>query len=523
MIQLELYDCTLRDGAQAAGAKYSLENMVKQFHLLDVFGIDCIEVGWPLSSDEVAKSFKECKKIRENAKISAFGSTMKSKNPQDDENLNSILEASPDVACIFGKTPKSHVISQLKVSPEENLEMIRKSIEYLRKNNLPVFYDAEHFFDAYKEDAEYSLLTLAAAAKAGAERLVLCDTLGKLMPHEVKKIIRETKRFLSQQSLKTKLGIHLHNDNGLAVACALQSLGLVTQYQGTINGTGERTGNMDLSTFIPILELGHNINTKVKLRTLKQVHDESCELEGKPASDDKPFVGKYAFTHKGGAHIDAFLKGLSYDHIQPEEVGNTRQFELSTSGGAATIIAIGKQVGFNLQKDEKTKLTIKQLFDELRPMEDAGYRIGTIPAEQYLLISRYFGNLRTFFEIKDWVARTGKREGEEFSELEITLKINEETLTRKISVKGGPIDAAYKALQETLSEKYPELKNLKLENFHVDIARRERESSTVRTLVDFSNGEKFQTVGVDSNIIQSGIEAIAKGFNYLLNKEYLKT
>lgn len=519
MSYLEIYDCTLREGEQAAGASFSLENRIKLFKLLDEFGVDYIELGWPHASKEILESFELCKKIRKNAKIVAFGSTSISRDVEKDENLNSIVKSKADYACIFGKTHKEHVEKQLKITSEENLERISNSIKFLKDNGMKVFYDAEHYFDGFKEDGTYAIETLIAAAKAGAEKIILCDTNGGMFPNEVEKIVAMTIKRLDENEINIDLGIHLHNDQGLALANTLISLPYITQVQGTINGIGERIGNLNFSEFLPIYinKMGNNL--KINLKDLKKISDEAYRLSGVEAPESRAFVGETAFAHKGGVHIDATSKGASYEHANPEDFGNKRIILLNSLGGKSGVANVAENFGYSLdKKNPETKEKIEKLFRELIDLERRGYRIGTIPAEHYLLIEKYFGNLKEFFHVEKWKVETEKEGEREESEFFVRMKINENLIEERMRIDGGPIDAAYKTFSKLLAGKYPKIQNLKLKDFHVGIARSKAEESNVRTLITFEDDEIFQTVGVDTNIIQSTIEALIKGFDYYLNK-----
>ena len=517
-MDLELYDCTLREGEQSAGASFSLEDRVDLFRRLDDFGIEIIEGGWPVAGEEILDSFKLFRDVRKKAKISAFGSTSIAKNPREDANLRCLLETKADYACIFGKTWKDQVAKQLRISSEENLDKIRQSVLFLISNRMPVMYDAEHYFDGFKQDKAYSIETLVSAAKAGAERLILCDTNGGCIPIEVEKIVRETKQALVSRGVNTDLGVHLHDDCGFALENTVVSLPYVRQVQGTINGIGERVGNLNFSEFIPVYikKLGGKLS--VNLKDMKELNEESFRLSGMNIPDLRAFVGDTAFAHKGGVHIDATHKGASYEHASPEDFGNRRIILLNTLGGKAGVIKVAEYFGYKLDKKNKdVEGKVEALFVQLRDMENKGYRIGGVEAEQYLLIERYFGNLENYFDVEDWDARTGRRNEREISSFDGTFNINGERILDGVVVEGGPVDAAYKTFRKTLESHYPRIKDLILKDYHVGIARSRKEESTVRVKVTFENGRDFQTVGVNSNIIEASLEAISKGFRYFLN------
>lgn len=521
-MELELYDCTLREGEQAAGAHFSLESRISLFKELDEFGFDFIELGWPMASEDIMKSFNECKKLRKKAKIVAFGSTAMGENLEDDVNLKSLLESEADYSCIFGKTIKEHIEMQLKISPEQNLDRIQQSVMFLKNKGMSVFYDAEHFFDGFKEDQDYALSTLVAAVNGGAERVILCDTKGGSIPSEAQEIVNQVKAYFDNNKINVGLGVHFHNDSGLALANTLSCLENIIQIQGTINGTGERVGNLNFSEFIPVYVKKFKKKLNLNFKELKHLHDSSFRYAGLGIPLNVPFVGQNAFAHKGGAHIDALNKKASYEHEDPEEFGNKRIVLLNTLGGRGGVISVAKEYGYDLdKKDPEVNNKIKNMFEELRVLEQKGYNLGNLPSEQFLLVEKYFGNLKRFFELEDSYFGTRIKQDIEESRFSTMFGLEGEEKTKiRIDVKGGPVSAAYKGLQEEIGKKYPEVHNLKLIDFHVGIAKYHGEESSVRTVINFRNGEDFETVGVDMNIMQSSLEAIEKGFRYYLNKLY---
>jgi len=521
MTKLELYDCTLREGEQAAGASFSLENRVELFQLLDDFGFDFIELGWPIASVDIAKSFELCRNVRKRAKITAFGSTSIAPNVEEDKNLRSVIQSRADYACIFGKTSAEQVEKQLRITIQENLDRIFRSVQFLSKA-MPVFYDAEHYFDGFKQNKDYALQTLLSAFSGGAERLVLCDTNGGILPFEAEEIIRTTRKFLDSRGIKVGLGVHFHDDCGLALANAISSLSYVTQVQGTINGMGERVGNLNFSEFIPVYVSKLHKPSEVKLKNIKEVNEKAFRLAGVDIPEARPFVGDSAFAHKGGVHIDATNKGArGYEHENPEDFGNKRIVLLNTLGGTAGVIAVANRFGYNLDKrDPEVVSRVEKLFAELKDLEQRGYRLGALEAEQFLLIEKHFGNLREFFNLESYNANTEKSSDREVTTFSGRYFFGKERVSDVISVNGGPIDAAFKSLKNVLSGRYPRIGGLKLADYHAGIARSSAEESTMRTVVYFSDGEDFKTVGVDSNIIESGVAALRKGFNFYLNKIY---
>jgi 2-isopropylmalate synthase len=536
---LEIYDCTLREGEQAYGASFNPESRIELCRKLDEFGVDYIELGWPMTSKEIFGSFEEALKIAKKAKIVAFGSTSIKPLVEDDENLNSIVKTGVKHACIFGKTSLSHVEKQLKINGEENLKKIFDSVKFLREKGVIVFYDAEHYFDAFKENKEYALQTLISAINGGVETLILCDTNGGVLPDESQRIANETWNVLKSSGFQAKLGVHFHEDCGLALANTLACLPYISQVQGTINGIGERVGNLNFSEFLPVYanKLGNKLN--IDLKKLKKINEDAFRLSGINIPEKRAFVGNLAFSHKAGVHIDAHAKGASYEHENPEDFGNKRAIIMNTLGGKNSIVNIAEKFGYKLDKNnEETKEKIKELFEELKTYENEGYKFGVYDAEKFLLIEKYFGLNDLIFKINEWRIKSEVVNRNEISYFKVECRLNNKIIEGEMKVEGGPVDAAFKALKKMLSREYPEIENLKLIDFHVEIARRRAEESSVRTMITFSNTEnfdekfsdvfdtrgvssdeeEFSVVGADKNILESAIEALEKGFRYYLIK-----
>lgn len=515
--KLEIYDCILREGEQAEGASFGFKDRVELCLKLDEFGIDFIELGWPIVSEDIFDSFRSVMLKVKKAKVVAFGSTSIKENPNEDKNLNSILDCGAKYACIFGKSSLLHVEKQLKISGGENLLKIFKSVEFLVGNGIKVFYDAEHYFDSFMINKEYAVNSLIKALEAGAERIILCDTNGGVLPNEAERIVEETKETLERKGFNVKLGVHFHDDCGLALANTLACLPYITQVQGTINGIGERLGNLNFSEFLPVYvkKLGNKL--EVNLRELKKLNEEAYRSAGIEIPEKRAFVGERAFSHKAGVHIDAHRKGASYEHEAPEDFGNKRTILLNTLGGRGSIINLAEQFDYNLDKDNAgTKEKIEELFKELREYEIAGYKIGSVKAEQFLLIEKYFGKKNLVFNIVEWEIKSEFKNRREVSKFRVVCRIGNEIVEGEMDVEGGPVDAAFKALKKILSKKYPEIEKLNILDFHVSIARQKSEESSVRTRVDFINADEFSTVGVDKNMLGSAIEALEKGFRYYL-------
>jgi 2-isopropylmalate synthase len=515
---IKLFDTTLRDGAQSAEVNFSIRDKVEIVNALDDFGIDYIELGWPGSNPKDMEAFLDVSKLKLNGKVVAFGSTRrKGVDATKDINLQAILKSKAPVACIFGKTWLHHVDKQLKMGSEENLEAIKDSIVFLKSEGLQVFYDLEHFFDGFKDNKEYALECLKTAALANADCLVLCDTNGGCLPNEVLKIINEVKEFMNKEGLKKDLGVHFHNDSGTAVANTLAAIGAgVNEVQGTINGLGERTGNADLCQLIPAIVLKKKLKLNVKLEKITELSKFVYTLANIKALGSQPFVGKHAFSHKGGIHVDAVMKGASYEHIDPLAVGNKRDIILSDLSGKANIVEVAKKFGFNVKKDNPQ---VWKMLKEVEVLEKKGYDIGNLKAEQFLLVDKFFGSGNQFFKIDTWKIMSEQRNGE-FSEAVITGTVDGKEREVVAPVKGGPVGAAYSALMKMVGTNYKNMKEIKLVNYKVMIAEDRGADSSVRVYIEFKNGkEEWGTVGVSTNILEASLEAIEKGFRYYLVKK----
>ncbi len=515
MKKLEIYDCTLREGEQAGGVSFSVDDRIEIAKALDEFGVDFIELGWPIDS-EVLEAFLRVEKENLKTGIVAFGSTSRSDDVENDANLNSILNSRAKYACIFGKSWDEHVEKQLRITKEENLERIKKSVAFLKSRGVEVFYDAEHYFDGFKSDAEYAMKTIWAAAEAGATKIILCDTNGGTLPEEMKKILEKTSEEIKRKFPEIILGVHFHNDCGLALSNSLESLDKVSHVHGTINGLGERVGNLDLCEFVPLLMLKKNFDLELNLGKIKELSEKVYRIANLPHKIGQAFVSQRAFTHKGGVHIDATSKGASYSHVNPSDLGMDHSFILTSLGGSACVVGAAKKFGIEISKEE-SKEKISKILRELREKEIAGYDFGNLDAEQEILIQKHLGKFEEFFEVLNWEIFTdGKK-----SRAKVEIEIGGEKFFEETESANGPIDAIYSAINELLGKRYSEIKNLELKDYKVRIAKQNSVGSSVRTRIDFSDGFEFSTVGVSENIIQSGIDALVKGFNYYLNKKVI--
>jgi len=510
---MKIYDTTLRDGTQSPDLNLSVKDKVDFALALDKLGVDYIELGWPGSNPKDMEAFNEISRYKFNAKVCAFGATRrKDVKAEDDLNLKAILETKAPVATIFGKTWLLHVEKQLGISAEENWGIIFETVRFLKNNNLEVVYDAEHFFDGFKADKKYALECLKKAFEAGASCLVLCDTNGGTFPWEIKKILEEVKKYLSENKINSELGIHCHNDRDLAVANSLVAAKDVQQIQGTVNGFGERAGNANLCSVMPALSsIGVEFNASKNLKQLTSLSRLLYTLGNVRPLKHLPYVGVNAFSHKGGIHVDAVSKGASYEFIAPEEVGNSRRIILSDLSGKASIVEIAKKFGYNVDKKDAR---VEKMLAKIKEMESLGYDISGIDAEHYLLAKQFFNGSRNFIDVAAFEIKSNVDKSRCF----IKAIMENESIEAEEEVYGGPVDALYRALQEMLKKKYSHIERVKLENFKVRIFEQKGVSSSVRVYVEFSvNGKKkaeWATVGVNENILIASLEAIKKGFEY---------
>ncbi|MBD3309776.1 citramalate synthase [Candidatus Woesearchaeota archaeon] len=508
-----IYDTTLRDGTQSPDINLSVHDKLEICRALDEFGVDYIELGWPGSNPKDMQCFKEAAKLKFNdTKISAFASTKrKGLKAEDDPNLKAVITSGADACSIFGKTWVEHVQRQLGITKQENVDAITESISFLEGKGIEVFFDAEHFFDGYKDDAEYALQVLEAARDSGASCLVLCDTNGGMLPGDVQEIVRKVKSRIRH----TEIGIHCHNDSGMAAANSMMAvISGATHIQGTINGFGERTGNCDLTTAIPNMMLKMGIDLpKINLEMLSKISDLVYTLTNEKPEANQPFVGRNAFSHKGGIHVDAIMKGASYEHIDPGRVGNKRGIILSDLSGKANIVEVAKKFGIRADKNDPR---VRDMLDEVEDMEKRGYDIKDLDAEKFLLVNKHLGNKEKILKIDSWQI-TSKDVNQ--SECSVTGEVEGKRRQEKAVAKGGPVEAAYSALKRMLLSDYPQVKDLKLVNYKVMIAKDMGAESSVRVYIEFENrSEVWGCVGVNINILEASIEAIQKGFMYYILK-----
>jgi 2-isopropylmalate synthase len=515
METVKIYDTTLRDGAQREGISFSVSDKLQIVELLDSLGIDYIEGGWPGSNPKDMDFFRRVSPIPlRHAKIAAFGSTRRAFTAVDsDQNVKTLLEAGTAVLTIVGKSWDFHVFHALDTTLAENLAMIAETISFLKSKNREVIYDAEHFFDGYKSNPAYALDTIKAAADSGADTIVLCDTNGGTMPLEIQKIIQKI-----QKKIKTPLGIHAHNDCGMAVANSIIALQNGAMHlQGTINGYGERCGNADLCTIIPNLQF--KLKTKKfspeQLRKLTKISLVVAELANITPQDNQPYVGRNAFTHKGGIHVDAVSKHAStYEHAVPEKVGNQRRILISELSGKSNILLKAQQNKIELIN---TFAEAKDILDTLKKMEHEGYQFEGAEGSFELLIWKTMKAYQPLFKLEGFrvIIDKQRREDDFYVEAIIKLKVGEK-IVHTAAGGNGPVNAMDRALRKALEEIYPELKTIKLVDYKVRVLDgKEGTAAKVRVLIFSKNEhESWGTVGVSENVIEASWIALVDSIEY---------
>ena len=519
MSKVKIYDTTLRDGTQAEGVSFSSTDKIRIAEKLDSLGVHYIEGGWPGSNPKDIEFFKKIKKVKlKNAKIASFGSTRrKNIKASEDTNLKMLLEAETPVVTIFGKSWLLHVKEVLRVSPEENLNMILDSIKYLKSKKKEAIYDAEHFFDGYKDNPDYALQTLKAAAEGGADCIVLCDTNGGTLPSEITKIIEAVKA-----AIKIPLGIHVHNDNGMAIANSITAVELgIVHVQGTINGYGERCGNADLCAIIPNLKLKLGIScvTDKQLTELVDISRFVDELANLRHNHKLPYVGNSAFAHKGGMHVDAVAKvAKSFEHVEPGLVGNQQRVLVSELSGKAVIQKKAKELGIDLTQETPK---VKEILNTIKKLEHEGYEFEAAEGSFELVIKKALKKHRSFFNLKGFRVIVEKREDNKLIS-EATIKAEVKGKTVHTAAEGdGPVNALDGALRKALEQFYPVISKVYLIDYKVRVLDpKEATAAKVRVLIESSDGKDiWGTTGVSENIIEASWEALVDSVEYKLLRE----
>lgn len=513
--RVSIYDTTLRDGTQGTGISFSVQDKLRVAERLDDFGVSYIEGGWPGSNPKDAAFFGEAaKRSWKNSKIAAFGMTRRgSVKVEDDAQVRQLLLAATPVVTIVGKTWPLHVTEVFGVTLAENLAMIRETVAFLKGQGRRVFYDAEHFFDSYADNPDYSLETLRAADEAGAEIVVLCDTNGGSLPEFVAGATKA-----AAATVGCAVGIHTHNDCGLGVANALAAVqsGAV-QVQGTVNGYGERVGNCNLTTMIPLLQAKLGLPLVSDLARLTELSRFVDEVANVPHDIRAPFVGSAAFTHKGGLHVHAVQKlARSYEHIDPESVGNQRVITVSDLSGQTNVLVKAASMGFQLAKGSPD---VTRILEEVKRLEHEGYEFEAAEASFELLLRRLIGAHQPLFSLEEYhcdFLRSG-RPGADWNTCEATVKIRVGgELAHTAGSGDGPVNALDEALRKALRPAYPAIDAVRLDDYKVRIinGRRGTAARTRVFIVSTDSSSEWGTVGVSDNIIEASWQALVDSFEY---------
>ncbi len=523
---IEIYDTTLRDGTQSEDFNLSVDDKVRITLALDDLGIDFVEGGWPGSNPVSVDYFNKMKDISlKYTQLAAFGSTRHfRKKVEEDANVQALLAAGTPVVTIFGKSWDIHVHDALNIGLEDNLLIIEDTLSYLRSRVRHLFYDAEHFFDGFKNNREYALATLASAVKGGAETLVLCDTNGGTLPNELQPIIEEVRNFLGSIDSKVKLGIHSHNDSETAVANALLALTLgVDHVQGTINGYGERCGNANLTSIIPAVtfKMGLECEVRKNIDSLYAVSRLVDELANLQHNRFQAYVGESAFAHKGGIHVSAVERNpLTYEHIEPNKVGNIRRILISDQSGRSNILHKAEKWGLKIDANDPV---LSSIIEELKELENLGYQYEGAEASFELLMHKYLGVQRKYFEFKGFRVMSNKYRMDKPPLTEATIRLSvggDEVHTAAMGE--GPVNALDQAIRKALIPVYPCLEKMELSDYKVRVLTGEKGTEAkVRVLIESTDKQSsWGTVGVSINIIEASWQAMVDSINYKLMKEY---
>ena len=524
--QVDIYDTTLRDGTQAENFNLSVEDRVRITLKLDEFGIDFIEGGWPGSNPSAVEFFKSIQNHNlKHSRLTAFGSTRNFNNPVDkDPNLLALIDAKTPGITIFGKTWDVHVRDALRIGLEDNLLIIVESLRFLKPHVEHLFYDAEHFFDGFKQNREYALTTLDKAVEGGAECLVLCDTNGGTLTNEIPAIIQTVQKHFSDKGLDVPLGIHAHNDSETAVGNSLVAISLgVSHVQGTMNGFGERCGNANLTSIIPALALKMDCSFKAA-ENLAKLHETARfvnELANLPHNKYQPYVGRSAFAHKGGIHVQAVQRNpITYEHIEPEKVGNVRRILISDQSGKSNVLHKAKKFGLNLDSKDPV---VSEIVKELKELENQGFQYEGAEASFELLMRQALGTKRHYFDLKGFRVISQKTSMDEPSQDEATIRIEvgSEGEVHTAALGDGPVNALDKALRKALTRFYPKLKDMELVDYKVRVLSGEHGTSAkVRVLIQSTDQEsEWGTVGVSHDILEASWQALVDSITYKLMKD----
>ena len=511
-MQIQIYDTTLRDGTQSEGFTLSGNDKIRIAQKLDELGVAFIEGGWPGSNPKDVEFFERARDMQwRNALIAAFGSTCRVKGgPEDDANIKALLDSQTPICTIFGKTWTLHVREVLLTTLEDNLHIIEQSVAYLKANGKRVIYDAEHFFDGYKADSVYALETLQAAIRGGAETIVLCDTNGGTMPWEIERIIRGLKPALAHP-----FGIHTHNDSECAVINSLTAIREgAMQVQGTINGVGERCGNANLVSIMADLELkmGYRCLPEGNIGKLYDLSHFVAEVANITPDEHLPFVGKSAFAHKGGVHVAAMRRSAqSYQHVQPELIGNKMRVVVSDLSGRGNLLSKAEEHGVEVEGEE-----VVSVLNDVKELESRGFSFEAAEASVAMMLKRQEYGYKAPFELVDFFVNVEHRQGRGiFAEAMVKVRVQGELL-HTAAEGNGPVNALDNALRKALLGYYPQLANFHLSDYKVRILDSDHGTEAItRVLIDTRNStSRWSTVGASTNIIEASWRALADSLEY---------
>lgn len=520
MKRIEIYDTTLRDGSQAEDIAFSVEDKLRITEKLDELGVHYIEGGWPGSNPKDAEYFKKVRKLPlSNSIVVAFGSTHRARHRvEEDHNIKALIESKARIVTIYGKTWDFHVKEALRISNEENFDLIFNSISFLKKHVEKVFFDAEHFFDGYKDNPEFAMKCLLVAQEAGADCIIPCDTNGGTLPEDIKRITEDVLK-----NIKVPVGIHSHNDSECAVANSIIAVQVgASHVQGTINGIGERCGNANLCSIIPNLQikLGYECISNEQLRKLRDVSRFVNEIANIRHFKRQPFVGDSAFAHKGGVHVSAVRKRPeTYEHIRPELVGNSTRVLISDLAGRSNILRKAEEFNIHLEPNSPE---VQLILDNLKELEHQGFQFEGAEASFELLLKKTLGLHRRFFDLLGFRVIVEKRKEKEESLCEATIMVKVgKNIEHTASVGNGPVNALDNALRKALEKFYPELKSVRLHDYKVRVLTAGKGTAAkVRVLVESGDeSNKWGTVGVSENIIEASWQALVDSIEYKLLKE----
>lgn len=517
-----IYDTTLRDGTQGENVSFSAADKVLLTRAMDELGIDYIEGGWPGSNPRDMEFFDKMGGVQlQNSKLAAFGSTRRAHLAvEDDPQIATLLGANTPVITIFGKTWLLHVTEVLRTTAEMNLAMIEDSVRYLKEAGREVIYDAEHFFDGYADDPAYALETLRAAERGGADFLVLCDTNGGMLPHVLEKAVQAVVVAFP----KTAVGMHTHNDGGMAVALSLIGVAAgARMVQGTMNGYGERVGNANLTTIVPNLSLkyGYDVRCAKHLTKWREFSLRVAKTANLIPDDKAPFVGRSAFAHKGGVHANAANKvARSYEHIVPEEVGNRQRILLSDMSGGSSVAMKAAELGLRI--DEKSP-KMREFLQVLKELENQGYEYENADASFEVLLWRHFCDYEDSFKLVSYriISEVVREQNENLSEAVVKIRVEDEPMRMTVAESTGPVGALDHATREAFGAHFPSLRKVQLVDYKVRILQTGLGTdSIVQVLILSTDGDSsWWTCGANSNIIEASWEAIRDSYRYKLLQE----